>query len=908
MKASLSPGFMVLADHVFVIKLSFKNNMFFAQKVLERELTPVTRSTEDFPSLDLDGDLNSKMFVLQSEEIADSVATVDTHVGATTETEETVTFIDNDGGVFVNLPTSTNSVAKVDNTDDLSLGKFLGRPTLIDTFSWTTSDLVGIKKTIKPWTLFLGSTPIRKKIDNYAFFRGNLHIKVLVNGTPFQYGALRTCYSPLLGFAADKVRSNPVSNLPLGIPYSQQPGFFIYPQSNSGGEMPLRFFLHKNWLDLTSVTEVDSMGTLIYYIYAPLQTAVTGGSTTVTVRTYAWMTDVELMGSTSKLALQGDEYGVGPISAPATAISAIASKLTTIPIIGRFARATEIGASAVSKIAGLFGYTNVPVIADVHAFQPMNAPMLASAHIGTPVQKLTLDPKQELSIDPSPHGIGSADELSLAYLKTRESYFGSTSWSTGDTVNTQLFNTRISPSLWGQVDLVNGASAVVGKRVYHTPLSYIGAMFKHWRGDIIIRVKIVCTKFHKGRLKVSYDPRGDISVTNPDENTVYTKIVDIGEEDDIEFVIPYHQDIGWLTHDQTLADNWTVGNLNPPRVGIDNGLLSIRVLNTLTAPTSGSINLLFFVRGGDNFEFANPNGHIGPDSTFIVPSFFALQGEDTTNVLPTRVVFGTESKVDPHRYGLNYGECVASLRNILHRYMMFETTPLPVASGGLSTIIRKSYKRMPYTPGFEPNWSATSASKLIAATGTAPYCFNTMPHVAYVAGMFLGYRGSVNYAVTPSADYYGSIDDMRVVRTTDTGQQSGSVRFITAAANTGFAPTTSLKAAYYNRNYYYRDGLGGMGITATRTNGSLTFNLPDYNNFNFALVDPSNYMSGSSDDGTNVQTALLTFMLHKDATGGTDPANVMTLQNEIAAGPDFTCLHFLCCPTLDYPKSDPTPV
>jgi hypothetical protein len=300
------------------------------------------------------------------------------------------------------------------------------------------------------------------------------------------------------------------------------------------------------------------------------------------------------MGATSKLVLQADEYGQGPVSRPASALASVAQSISHVPIIGRFARATEIGASAVSKIATLFGYTNVPVISDVCGYQPMNAPMMASAHIGTQVQKLALDPKQEISIDPSPHGIGSADELSLSYLKTRESFFGVANWSTSDTTGTQLFNLRVNPFLPGIIDITNSSAATVGKQVYHVPLSYIGSMFKHWRGDIIVRMKVVCTKFHKGRLKISYDPRANITTTDPEENAVYTEILDIGERDDVEFRIPYHQDLPWMKIDQTLSDNFTAGNSLAPRLGIDNGLFTIRVLTALTAPVSGSISLNFF--------------------------------------------------------------------------------------------------------------------------------------------------------------------------------------------------------------------------------------------------------------------------------------------------------------------------
>ncbi len=851
----------------------------------------------------------SNKFSLQSEEIVGDDVPVDNAVGAQIQDSQTVTFIDNEGGVFLELPTSGNPVARVDNTDDLSLGNFLARPTLIDTTAWSTSDVTGVKTTFTPWSLFLNSTAIKKKIDNYAFLRGNLHLKVIVNGTPFQYGALRTCYSPLLGFVNDKIRTNPTSSIPLLNLYSQQPGFFIHPQANAGGEMVCRFFLHKNWLDITSLTEVQKMGTINHVIFAPLAVAVTGGSTTVTVRTYAWMTDVELMGSTSKLSLQGDEYGEGPVSLPASAIAAAAGALTKIPVIGRFARATEIGAGAISKMASLFGYTNVPVIENVCPYQPMNAPMLSSSGIGTPVQKLSLDPKQELSIDPSFHGIGSTDELAMSFIRSRESYFGATSWSTTDLADTQLFNVRINPNLAHYIGLNNSLSNQVGIRAYHVPLSYVGALFKHWRGDLKIRIKVVVTKFHKGRLKISYDPRNDITTTNPAENTVYTEILDIGEKDDVTFTIPYHQDLGWLQVDDSFTNNWSVGNTRAPRTGIDNGVLTIRVLNTLTAPAAGSVNLLFFVSGGDNFEFANPKGaNVIANS---VPMPFALQGEETTDVVSEQIVIGTPSQQITERYGQNFGEAILSLRTLLHRSSLTQYLPSAAVSTGIYNYRYAQFKRMPCWPGYDP-LAYLSASNVIAASGTSTFNASYANHLPYITGMYLGYRGSVNYAVTPSADFARSLDDFKIFRSTGTAVQASRAQMVPTSATLAAATTAQRAAAmspWGNQQLALAqivDGLGGMGITATRTNGSITFNVPDYNNYNFSLAEPNTYLVGSSTDGTNIQTVTMLLRSTNTFADTTDNISTAALQVEAGAGPDFTCLHFLCCQTLDYLLVSPT--
>ncbi len=839
-------------------------------------------------------------FSLQSEIISDESNSTESSPELTSQT---VTFVDNAEGEVMMAGSEVNAVAKVDGTDDLQLGAFLGRPTSISSFSWTTANTIGVKTTIQPWHLFLNNANIKKKIDNFAFLRGKLHIKVMVNGTPFQYGLLRACYSPLLGLVSDKIRTTTTTE-PLLVPYSQQPGFFITPAANAGGQMELPFFYHKNWLDITVAADVQNFGTLNFVIYAPLGVAVTGGSSSVTVQVFAWMTDVELMGATSKLALQGDEYGDGPVSKPASAIANFASYLTHVPIIGRFARATTIGASAVASVARIFGFTNVPVIEDVRGYQPMNAPMLASGHIGTPVQKLTLDPKQELSLDPTLHGLLPKDELAIPYIKDKQSYIGSGTWSTSDAVDTLLFSLRVNPGLLQTSDILNSGSSVVGQRVYHTPLSYIGDMFYNWRGSLVIRFKVIATKFHKGRLKISYDPRGAIGSTNPDVNTVYTHIVDIGEEDDIEIEVPYHQDTPWLLTDRTISTNWdTTGSLTT-RIGTDNGLLTVRVLTTLTAPATGSIKVLAFVRGGDDFEFANPADHIGCDSTPKVPSFFALQAEDITSVTPTLYTLGMKSVPHPERYGQNFGEAINSLRAIVHRHVTQDTTVIESVAVNTLSSIAKILRIMPYTPGFDPDASSyVSANKVVAASGNAPYCMNTMTHMPYVANMYLGYRGGANYVLTPGYDNHGSVvSDFRATRwtTSATDPQYRFQKPFGAVLNT---TTVSTRAYQLNRNLYGTDGLAGMAITNTDTNGSLTVQLPDFKQTNFSLADPTNFLMGTSADGTNKQAVLVQWLVKTNAA----TAENLTLQTQVAAAPDFTCLFWLCCPTVDF-QNTVTPV
>ena len=842
----------------------------------------------------------SNKFSLQSDDVSQgSIVATGTDVEAAIIESETVRFVDNAAGDTLVLPTTDNPVARVDDTDDLTLGRFFARPTLIHTASWTTSDIVGnLGTSFDPWSLFLSSTAIRKKLDNFAYLRGNLHIKILVNGTPFQYGAVRYCYFPYA--SAGKIRTNPSTSLPLLVPYSQVPGVFLHPQANAGGQMTLPFFYLKNWLDITTASDVATMGSIQPVVFAPLRLAVTGGTTSVTLRTYAWMTDVQLMGSTLKLALQGDEYGDGPVSLPASAVAAAARALTKIPVIGRFARATEIGAGAISKIAALFGYTNVPVIDDVHAFVPLNAPHLAGTQIGQPVQKLTVDPKQELSIDSSFHSLGSEDELSISYLKKKESYFGATSWSTSDAAGDQIFNLRVNPNLDFNVAINNSASARVGIRSYQVPLSYFGRLFTYWRGDIKVRIKVVCTKFHKGRLKISYDPVANISASDPPENVCYTQILDIGEHDDVTFVIPYHQPEGWKTIDKGISEftpNYTGGSSLAPRTAFDNGTLTVRILNTLTAPAASTVNLLFFVSGGENFEYAAPAVTLNAGQT-AYPTMFDLQGEDTTDVTSTEMVIGTKAEIMPERYAVNMGECVASLRSLLHRHTLYQVRTVSDATAGTTNSrIQTVFRRFPAVPGYNALGSR-SASNVVAASGTSPFVFTQMTPISWVTSAFCGYRGSFNWALSLGADNWNGVDNIQVSRSNLTAN--------TQVLTTDAMPTgnNAAKLSGYN-GYSVAPGIllgdsliGGGAISSTRTNNTVMVNVPNYNKNNFARAVPQESLLGTTFDDTSTDSVLYQAILSNQ-----ELLSNVTMRMYVGTGPDYNPIFFLCCPTIDYLQS-----
>jgi hypothetical protein len=143
-----------------------------------------------------------------------------------------------------------------------------------------------------------------------------------------------------------------------------------------------------------------------------------------------------------------DEYGTGPVSRPAGIVAKIAGKLTSVPYIGMYARATEIAAGAVSTVATMFGYSRPIVLEDIRPYKPTYLGNMANTNVPDSCQKLTLDVKQETTIDPRVMGLGDTDELVISSIAQRPSYLTQFGWTIAAPSETLLWNTEVSPVVW----------------------------------------------------------------------------------------------------------------------------------------------------------------------------------------------------------------------------------------------------------------------------------------------------------------------------------------------------------------------------------------------------------------------------------------------------------------------------
>lgn len=517
-------------------------------------------------------------------------------------------FSDQLAGWTTSITGGRDATYNLANNNDSDLGDFLGRPVKVLETQWSIGQ--PLFERFNPWYLFLHNTRVKEKTSNFELLRMNLHAKFVISGTAFHYGRAIVSYNPFL-YDEVTVQRNFLDQDIIGA--SQKPHIFLNPTNNSGGQIDMPFFWYNNYISLTDGNEAF-MGDLTIKSFGTLKHA-NAGDDPVTVTVFVWASDVTLTVPTSLNSLTAsdytpqsgsmkaadDEYGKGIISKPASAIAHAAGALTDLPGIAPYARATEMMASGIGQMASNFGYSRPPVVTDMVLQKPSPTGNLANTDAADAVNKLTLDTKQELTIDSRTVGLDGKDQMGIVDFACRESYLTNFSMSSSQAPDTMLWNCRVGPSLY---DSVSGASA----ELHPTPMCYLAQVFRYWQGSIKFRFQAVKSNFHKGRILLRWDPKSHGSQI--EYNTVYSRVIDLAEEDDFEVVIGWGQANPFLRTNMMLP---TTNNVHgTTRLSTDfsecwNGVLEVDVVNSLVAPAADTdISFNVYVSCVPDIKFAAP--------------------------------------------------------------------------------------------------------------------------------------------------------------------------------------------------------------------------------------------------------------------------------------------------------------
>jgi len=812
--------------------------------------------------------------------------------GDLTKTQENVTFSDSNAGYTVDYSSTDDPLRNAPLNVDATLDNFFSRPIKIHEQEWGVGAPFAFK--INPWSLYFTNSRVINRISNYKLMKADLHVKIILNGNSFHYGRCIVSYNPLPNqddltidrafFDADVVAA------------SQRPHIWLNPTQSEGGEMKLPFFYYKNLIDIVS-QDWNDLGELAAHSLQPLKHA-NGAADTVTVNVFAWAENVSFSiptqvepGSVAPQAMEiephADEYSTKPVSRIAGSIAKMAGYLTDMPVIGRFARATEMGASTIGAIATLFGYSS-PVNTEVGVYTPRPKSNMANTNVQADVNKLTLDVKQELSIDPSTVGLPSEDQMTIQYVASRESYLNQFDWTVGKTPETLLWQCVVDPSLHRVINSER-----------HFPAPAFAVMpFKYWRGSMRFRFMVVCSGYHKGRLKIVYDPEGGIG--DAEYNTAYTTLVDISEETDFTVDVGWGQATTWREHRglngwRSQSDSSALG-YTASTVKYGNGTLSVYVVNELTVPNTtinNDIKINMFVKMLDDFEVSVPTDsvirklRVTNDSLQVQPA--AIEPHAADQIEPTKDVtvdvMANKIPVNDPSSLFHFGEAVGSFRQVLKRYNLLEFLD-PGDQAGLKKYL---YRRplYPMWPGYVSSPTAWGAPNSTLSAGT--YNFVYMSLMRYISSAYAAHRGGVRYLIDLSPHSKSQKGYGYVARTANWEAPATLIESL---------PSSSPSTSYGDVLNKWRATLDGCAINCSTVNPLTSIELPYYSPYRFK---PSKNRDKAATQIDLFQDSYLMHLVLKPSSGADEWCPVYT-----AAAEDYSCFWYLGPPIFYDESSYPT--
>nr|ULG00022.1 MAG: putative polyprotein [Marnaviridae sp.] len=553
------------------------------------------------------------------------------------------------------------------NPVDMDLHNFLARPFEIMTGTWTPSS--GVYRDEDIFVLWATNPAVSRKLSNYAFIRGKMCARVVVDSTPFNYGLMHI--SMLAGAGTINLTSTNTNAYSTYL--SQRPGGYINPSYQKSVDLSSTLLHRGEWFSLNgngshSYEEIGVNFTI--NTISSLRSATGNTTTTVSYRVYVWMEDVELAGATY-----------------------VVQSMDVIPHANK---------QAAQK----------PITQDIQLKENILNP-----GVGLPSADLSM--KGYLNVNP--------------YISTHQ-------WD--DTMPT---GTSI---MW--IDPCPSVTGVIGTEAEcSTPLSFMDRYFDHWRGSLIFTFRVNASKYHSGSLRLVWDP---LTQLGGEANVQITKVVNIQEETEFEFVVP-HNNVAYAfpTDNGVLFPTSHIYTGSAPLLVTKNGILTVKVMNRLTGPSSGAVvDVVFHLRPGPDFQFLRLS-----DGTRDLSSSYKIQSQnfDVVESNPTQYI----------------GETFDSVLDLMQRPQFYNTYPIGSVSG-VAKQMEISETRYPVSPGpsLDGKWITTNTATFVpvlfplSSVNTFHNTFNTF--IAQMITQYVGVAGSINYSVVMDGitNLYISMGDIGV--------------------------------------------------------------------------------------------------------------------------------------------------
>lgn len=744
----------------------------------------------------------------------------------------------------------------------LTDAEFFSRPVDLVTFSWIAG--TSVLWTNQVWRTWTAAPMILNRLAGRSYWRGNLVLLIEFNPGPYHYGLLRFYAHPFRASGLDTILD--LGGTDTSFQCVQMVGIDIDPAIPGAKKLKLP------WISPRPATKTHGGTTDSFFTQhvvsafpiVSLSDAASVSAGSVPIRVRAWMEDFESFGPTAIAAVaQADivrkEKTRGLLSAYTGPMEAAATALSKAPgTIGGIAASAGAALKGGNSILHLLGLSRPAdqVISNVTRVPPS----MARTDVNDSVSPVTYTAAQSLTADGSDLG-RAQDEMMLSTIFGTQSYLHSMGWTTGQAAGTPLAVLSVHPM----------ASMRSGTTVYPTSLAFGCMPFLRWRGSIIYTIAPVCSQFHRGQLRISYDPNGGSggAGNNFGFSGLENCILDLSPGCKAEVKVNFSSPDYW----KGIYPIFTAPTTTAPEQS-HIGNLTISVEMPLLAPLSTSgVTVVVYVRAGPDFEVFGTNEFV-PDISFksgvfsmltpptggtpAAPSSFAPPDEKeeadeafiaqirsrarqpvigdsqsaltSTSPLVRMCEFGGAPVPPPTSF--TYGERIVSLRSLLKRYALLGFITPSSDPNSTKFSLKSVQSVLPLHPPCYPISFLTGAGTGggVGIAGTSRITLFNWFKLGYV-----GMRGSARYRLVDPAP------DSCIINL-------GANQVTTAFPDTTFlAAPCQFQSTYLAASVSSRDTATGDDATLGYESSSLShaerasFEVPDYNCWSYR---PCRYWEG----------------------------------------------------------------
>jgi hypothetical protein len=520
---------------------------------------------------------------------------------------------------------------------------FLSRPIIISTGLWSSATTSETQLyTANFPEVLIANSMYQEKLRGFVGLRATLVIKVQVNSQPFQQGRLMLQYIPYAQYMPNRVALiNSTLQGRSGCPRTDL-------DLSVGTEIEMRIPYVSPHVYYNLVTGQGSFGAIYLVVYSQLRDQITGtGAVEYTI--WAHLEDVDVQyptganiftGSAPNFSSVGQQILEGKFTesdmrtlwnnkaykkhpdkifaqvaselkqlkdnaSPSVGIGQISEGLSTlskIPVLGNmFTKPAWISAQA-SNIFKMLGFSK-PSVAGLPCESKLRGQARMANFDGADTShKLALSSQNEIETKSGLSGT-SADEMNLSHITSIPNFWDTFTWNTTDLTGTTLWNNYVTPMK------IKPYSDEITDRFRCTHMGFVANSHGYWRGSIVYTFKFVKTKFHSGRLQISFIPfyfNSTISTGVPDVSRTQKIIVDLKTSTEVSFTVPYVSSRPWMFCIRP-ESSW-LGENGTNMFNAVSGIVRVEVLNQLVAANSvyQSMQTLVEVSGGPDLTFASP--------------------------------------------------------------------------------------------------------------------------------------------------------------------------------------------------------------------------------------------------------------------------------------------------------------